>query len=78
MKLIPYREKIPQKYISNDPICLDCKSRNEMWETYSTISNWCKQESDNSVIVWTYKCSQNLICLWFEEEKIKMLFELMK
>lgn len=65
MKLIPYREKIPQKYISNDPICLDCKSRNEMWG--DVFNN-----------VWTYKCSQNLICLWFEEEKIKMLFELMK
>lgn len=78
MKLISYRKKLPQKYISGDPVSLECKSLADHWVIWSRISNWCKEQDNNSVVVWNYKQFENTIYLWFEEEQFKTWFELIK
>ena len=78
MKLISYRKKLPQKYIEGGPVSLECKSVAEQWVIWSRISDWCKEQNSNSVVVWNYKQFENKFYLWFEEEQFKTWFELVK
>ena len=78
MKLISYRKKLPQKYIEGNPVSLECKSVAEQWVIWSRISEWCKEQNNNSVVVWNYKQFENKFYLWFEEEQFKTWFELIK
>jgi hypothetical protein len=78
MKLISYRKKLPQKYIEGNLVSLECKSVAEQWVIWSRISDWCKEQDNNSVVVWNYKQFENTFYLWFEEEQFKTWFELVK
>lgn len=74
MKLIPYKDTLPREYFKHRLEIL-CDSGWEMSKKMHELNSLC-DNNDTSTIVWVTQ--HYVITLWFQKEKHKTWFELVR
>jgi hypothetical protein len=75
MRLIPYRDGLPQKYFADDAMIISCNNGSDMSAKMHKINRWCKNNSkSNSTVVWD--SAHHKLYIWFEEPKYRTWFEI--